>query len=193
MVCYTQNRSIVNKVYGMTPYELWKGKKPVVSYFYTFGSKYFIHNNEKSHLKAFDERADEGLFMGYSAVNKAFWVLNKMTMVVEEFIHVVFDKGNVNREVGKLSERLDHLSIRMDNPAEPSKESERAEWVVDENNRVRDVKFESEEFTIRLPSELHQLEQLEVEATPIVHAVDEETPPTTFQPNLKWLRDHPQD
>ncbi|MEQ5265909.1 hypothetical protein, partial [Escherichia coli] len=50
------------------------------------------HNNGKSHLKAFDERADEGIFMGYSEKSKAFRVLNKRTMVIEESIHVVFDE-----------------------------------------------------------------------------------------------------
>lgn len=56
MACYTQNRFIISKVHGVTPYELWKGKKPVVSYFHTFGSRCFIHDNGKSHLKAFGER-----------------------------------------------------------------------------------------------------------------------------------------
>ncbi|XP_031108415.1 uncharacterized protein LOC116012881 [Ipomoea triloba] len=71
-----------------------KGRKPVVKYFHIFGSKCFIHNNGKSHLKAFDERADEGIFMGYSEKSKAFRVLNKRTMVIEESIHVVFDESS---------------------------------------------------------------------------------------------------
>lgn len=82
-ICYTKNRFIIHKVHRKTPYELWKGKRPVVSYFHIFGSKCFIHNNKKSHLNTFDERANEGLFLGYSTTSKAFKVPNKRTMVVE--------------------------------------------------------------------------------------------------------------
>lgn len=105
ITCYTQNRSIINKVHVITSYELWKGKKTVVSYFHIFGSKCFIQNNGKTYLKAFDERADEGLFMGYSAVSKAFRVLNKRTMVVEESIHVVFDGPSANHDIGGYIQR----------------------------------------------------------------------------------------
>ena len=37
--CYTQNRSLIVKGAGKTPYELWNGRKPNVSYFHTFGCK----------------------------------------------------------------------------------------------------------------------------------------------------------
>ncbi|XP_019150173.1 PREDICTED: uncharacterized protein LOC109146979 [Ipomoea nil] len=50
------------------------------------------YTTTEDHLRAFDERADEGLFMGYSSVSKAFRVQNKRTMVIEESIHVKFDE-----------------------------------------------------------------------------------------------------
>lgn len=79
--CYTHNMSIIHKVHGKTSYELWKDKKSVVCYFHILSSKCLIHNNGKSNLKAFDEKADEGLILGYSVVSKAFRILNKRTMV----------------------------------------------------------------------------------------------------------------
>ena len=91
--CYTQNRSLINKLHNKTPYELWKGRKPNLSYFHSFGCKCFVHVNGKTHLKTFDERADEAIFLGYSSTSRAFRVLNKSTMVVEESIHVVFDES----------------------------------------------------------------------------------------------------
>ncbi|XP_019160883.1 PREDICTED: uncharacterized protein LOC109157431 [Ipomoea nil] len=60
----------------------------------------FIHNNGKNHLKAFDERADEGLFMGYSSASKAFRILNKRTIVIEESIHVKFNEKSEKNPVG---------------------------------------------------------------------------------------------
>ncbi|CAH9089121.1 unnamed protein product, partial [Cuscuta epithymum] len=90
--CYTQNRSLIHKTYKKTPYELWKERKPNVSHFHVFGSKCFILNNGKDYLKPFDPKSDEGIFLGYSATSKAFRILNKRTLVVEESIHVVFEK-----------------------------------------------------------------------------------------------------
>jgi len=63
--CYTQNRSLIVKGAGKTPYELWNGRKPNVSYFHTFGCKCYVHNNGKTQLRTFDEKADEGVFLGY--------------------------------------------------------------------------------------------------------------------------------
>ena len=57
-------------------------------------------------MKAFDAKADEGIFLGYSAESKAYRVLNKRTMITEESIHVVFDEPNLNREdIDELAEK----------------------------------------------------------------------------------------
>ncbi|GKD23492.1 retrovirus-related pol polyprotein from transposon TNT 1-94 [Tanacetum coccineum] len=43
--CFTQNRSLVHTRYNKTPYELIKGRKPNVQYFYVFGSLCYPINN----------------------------------------------------------------------------------------------------------------------------------------------------
>ena len=60
-----------------TPYELWKNKKPNISYFKVFGSKCFILNT-KDNLGEFDAKSNVGIFPGYSSSSKAY----KKTMVV---------------------------------------------------------------------------------------------------------------
>ena len=78
-----------------TPYELWKNKKPNISYFKVFRSKCFILNT-KDNLGKFDAKYNVGIFLGYSS-SKAYRVFNKKkkkTMVVKESIHVVFDEYN---------------------------------------------------------------------------------------------------
>ena len=52
--CYTQNRSLIHKRFDKTPYELFHGKTPKVSYFKIFRSDCFVHNNDKDHLTSFD-------------------------------------------------------------------------------------------------------------------------------------------
>ena len=77
--------------------ELWKNKKPNISYFKVFGSKCFILNT-KDNLGKFDAKSNVGIFFGYSLSSKAYRVFNKKTMVVEESVHVVFDESNESLE-----------------------------------------------------------------------------------------------
>ena len=48
--------------------------------------------NEKDILGKFDAKSDEGIFLGYSSISKAFRIFNKRTLVIEESIHVVFNE-----------------------------------------------------------------------------------------------------
>ena len=91
--CYILNRTLIRPILKKTPYELWKDRKPNLDYFHTFGCRCFIHNNGKDNLENFDPKFDEGIFLGYSISSKAYRVFNKRTLVVEEFIHVVFDES----------------------------------------------------------------------------------------------------
>ncbi|GKB58917.1 retrovirus-related pol polyprotein from transposon TNT 1-94 [Tanacetum coccineum] len=74
-----------------TPYELFKGKKPSLEHFKVFDSKCFILNT-KDYLTKFDPKSTEGVFLGYSPNSKAYIVLNKETMKVEESLNVKFDE-----------------------------------------------------------------------------------------------------
>ena len=91
--CYVLNRILLRPILKKTPYELWTNKKPNISYFKVFGCKCFILNT-KDNLWKFDAKLDVGIFLGYSTLSKAFRVFNKITMIVEESIHVIFYKSN---------------------------------------------------------------------------------------------------
>ncbi|GJZ03479.1 retrovirus-related pol polyprotein from transposon TNT 1-94 [Tanacetum coccineum] len=52
----------------------------------------FIHNH-KDHLGKFDAKADDGYFLGYSFILKAFRVFNTRRQQVEETYHVTFDES----------------------------------------------------------------------------------------------------
>ena len=45
-----------------TSYELWKGRKPNISYFHAIGSEYFVLNTKDKVLK-FDHKSDLGVFL----------------------------------------------------------------------------------------------------------------------------------
>jgi len=70
--CYVLNRVLIRPVLKLTPYEIFKGRKPNVSYFKAFGCKCFILNNGKSNLDKFDSKTDEDIFLGYSLTSKVY-------------------------------------------------------------------------------------------------------------------------
>nr|GEV91430.1 retrotransposon protein [Tanacetum cinerariifolium] len=63
--------------------------KPSLEYFRVFGCKVFIVNT-KVHLTKFDPQSYEGVFLGYSQTSKAYIVLNKETLRIEESLNVTF-------------------------------------------------------------------------------------------------------
>ncbi|GJZ33369.1 retrovirus-related pol polyprotein from transposon TNT 1-94 [Tanacetum coccineum] len=71
--CYVQNRVLVTKPHNKTPYELFQGRKPSLSFMRPFGCPVTILNTI-DHLAKFDGKADEGFFVGYSINSKAFRV-----------------------------------------------------------------------------------------------------------------------
>jgi len=104
-----------------TAYELFKGRKPNISYFHQFGCTCYILNN-KVHLKKFDAKAQKGIFFGYSERSKAYRLYNSETLRVEESMHVKFD----DKEPGdETPEQVDIAgSEDSDDFSEPDQTSE---------------------------------------------------------------------
>ncbi|GJY45968.1 retrovirus-related pol polyprotein from transposon TNT 1-94 [Tanacetum coccineum] len=88
---YILNRILIRAILGKTPYEILRGRKPTLDYFKVFGSRCFILNT-KDYLTKFDPKSYEGIFLGYSQTSKAYIVLNKQTMKIEESLNVTFDE-----------------------------------------------------------------------------------------------------
>ncbi|GJT88355.1 putative ribonuclease H-like domain-containing protein [Tanacetum coccineum] len=93
--CYVQNRVLVIKPHNKTPYELFLGRKPALSFMRPFRCLVTILNTI-DHLGKFDGKADEGFFVGYSTNSKAFRVFNSRTRIVEENLHVKFSEETPN-------------------------------------------------------------------------------------------------
>jgi len=88
--CYVQNMIYIRPLLNKTAYELFKGRKPNISYVHQFGCTFYILKN-KVYLKKFDAMAQMGIFLGYSKRSKAYRLYNSETLSVEESMHVKFD------------------------------------------------------------------------------------------------------
>nr|GEU31894.1 retrovirus-related Pol polyprotein from transposon TNT 1-94 [Tanacetum cinerariifolium] len=102
--CYVQNRVLVVKPYNKTPYELFHGRTPTLSFMRPFGCLVTFLNT-KDHLGKFDGKTDEGFFVGYSMNSKAFRVFNSRTRIMEENLHIKFSENILN----VVGSRLDWL------------------------------------------------------------------------------------
>ena len=109
--CYVGNRVVIRPMLAKTPYELWKGHKPNISYFKVFGCKCFILN-DRDPLAKFDPKSDEGIFLGYASNSKAYRVYNKRTYSIQESIHVVFDETNPFAPKVVEHEENDHINVQ---------------------------------------------------------------------------------
>ncbi|GKE39270.1 ribonuclease H-like domain-containing protein, partial [Tanacetum coccineum] len=87
--CYVQNRVLVVKPHNKTPYELFRGRTPTLSFMRPFGCRVTILNT-LDYLGKFDGKSDEGFFVRYSLNSKAFKVYNIRTRKVEENLHIRF-------------------------------------------------------------------------------------------------------
>ncbi|KAJ9545521.1 hypothetical protein OSB04_025228 [Centaurea solstitialis] len=90
--CYVQNRVLIVKSKGKTPYELFEKKKPYIGFLQPFGCPCTILDT-KTHLGKFESKSDDGFFVGYSSQSKALRVFNSSTRIIEESDNV---KCNVN-------------------------------------------------------------------------------------------------
>nr|GEV30065.1 ribonuclease H-like domain-containing protein [Tanacetum cinerariifolium] len=91
--CYVQNRVLIVKPHNKTPYELFRGFKPTLSFMRPFGCHVTIFNTFDN-LGKFDGKSDERFFVGYSLSSKAFRVYNTRTRKVEENLHIGFLENN---------------------------------------------------------------------------------------------------
>jgi len=91
---YVLNRCLIRPILKKTPNELFKGKKPNISYFHPFGYKCFIHNHGEDRLGKFDARSDEDILVGYSMHGKAYRIYNKRTQSIKESIHIIINELN---------------------------------------------------------------------------------------------------
>ncbi|GJX19874.1 putative ribonuclease H-like domain-containing protein [Tanacetum coccineum] len=87
--CYVQNRVLVVKPHNKTPYELFRGRTPALSFMRPFGFHVTILNT-LDYLGKFDGKLDEGFFIAYPMNSKAFMVYKIITRKVEENLHIRF-------------------------------------------------------------------------------------------------------
>lgn len=87
---HIQNRKI-SSTNDVTPFELWNGLKPDVSYFRIFGSPAFVHVPDETRRKLY-AKAVECILVGYCESSKSFRMWNPVKRKIIISRDVVFKK-----------------------------------------------------------------------------------------------------
>nr|GEU66365.1 hypothetical protein [Tanacetum cinerariifolium] len=86
------NRSTIVKRHLKTPYEIFCGRIPNIDFLHVFGFLIYIYNH-KDYLGKFNEKSNDGYFLRYSLVFKAFRVFNTRRQQTKEIYHITFDES----------------------------------------------------------------------------------------------------
>jgi hypothetical protein len=97
IIVHVLNKSHLRPQSDKTPYELWYGRPVSIKHFKVFGSKCYINNNDEN-LGKYDDKADEGIFLGYATNSKGYRCYNKRLHKMVDCIDVQVDEGIPARE-----------------------------------------------------------------------------------------------
>ena len=96
-----------------TPYELWYGRPASIKHFKVFGSKCYIKNNNEN-LGKYDDRANEGIFLGYATNSKGYRCFNKRLHKLVDCIDLKVDEGVPIREMRNIEYTTEEIAEAED-------------------------------------------------------------------------------
>ncbi|KAL8097944.1 hypothetical protein AgCh_030896 [Apium graveolens] len=89
--CYIQNRYLINKAHGKSPYSIMSNRKPTVKHLHVFGSKCYILKDNSEYVGKFDSKVFEAIFLGYLLERTAYKVYVIDQKKIMESTDVTFD------------------------------------------------------------------------------------------------------
>jgi hypothetical protein len=95
------NKSHLRPRSDKTPYEVWYGRPASIKHFKVFGSKCEIKNKNEN-LGKYDDKDDEGIFLGYATNSKEYICFNKIFHKLVDCIDLKVDEGVPVREVRNI-------------------------------------------------------------------------------------------
>lgn len=149
-VTYLKNRSPINALNKITPYEAWYGKKPDLSNLHTFECTAYHHI--KGARRKLDDKSLKCQFLSYEGVNQ-FRLWNGKKVLISS--HVFWDE--VVTEAGGYDEDLSVLSFDDQTNDEPSpiKTTENAEIaeIADDHQNTRTPPITPERTNVHISPE----------------------------------------
>jgi hypothetical protein len=102
-----------------TPYEPWYGRSASIKHFKVFGRKCYIKNNNEN-LGKYDDKSDEGIFLGYVTNSKGYKFFNKRLHKLVDCIDLKVDEGVPIREVRNIESTIEDTAETEDEQVQES-------------------------------------------------------------------------
>jgi hypothetical protein len=141
-----------------TPYELWYGRPASIKHFKVFGSKCYIKNNDEN-LGKHDDRADEGIFLGYATNIKGYICYNKRLHRLVDCIYIKVDEGIPIREVNNIESTTKDIDEVEDEQVQES-EKEDSEPEEDANIQTNSNRQTTSNSSSRITQKNHPASQI---------------------------------
>lgn len=166
---YIRNHCPSKSLNGRTPYEVWHGKKPNITYFKEFGCRAFCYNRDPKKGKL-DPRCKEGIFLGYSSQNKGYRIWLTSERRVEITRHVKFLENRIDKQMNveekilenfELLEHPDFIEIEMS--PQVNRENENPMKKQDENIETEQIIEEIQDEGIGNEQDVEEIQDIENE------------------------------
>jgi hypothetical protein len=143
-IVHVLNKSHLRPQSDKTPYELWFGRPASIKHFKVFGSKCYIKNNDEN-LGKYDDRADEGIFLGYATNSKGYRCYNKRLHKMVDCIDLKVDEGIPAREMYR------NESSTEDTVEADDKQVQESENEYSESDEDSDTQIDSNQHQLQIP------------------------------------------
>jgi hypothetical protein len=90
-IVHILNKGHIRPCSDKPPYELWFGRPASIKNFKVFGSKCYMKNNDEN-IDKYDDKVDEGIFLGYATNSKRYRCYNKRRHKLVDCINIKVDE-----------------------------------------------------------------------------------------------------
>jgi hypothetical protein len=118
-----------------TPYELWFGRTASIKHFKVFGSICYIKKNDEN-IGKYDDRADEGIFLGCATNSKGYRCYNKRLHKLVDCIDIKVDEEIPVKNVASAEPRTKGI-VKDEDEDEQVQGSEKEESKSDEDTNTQ--------------------------------------------------------
>jgi hypothetical protein len=88
---YVLNRCLTKSINGMTPFDVWHGRKPTVHHLRTFRCIMYLRNTTP-HLMKLEDRGRKMIFVSYESCSKTYRAYDPIMKRVHVTHDMVFDE-----------------------------------------------------------------------------------------------------
>ncbi|KAL8106459.1 hypothetical protein AgCh_030013 [Apium graveolens] len=193
--CYTQNKYLINKSHGKSPYIIFSKRKPTLKHLHVFGSKCYILKDNSEYVGKFDSKVFEAIFLGYSLEKIAYKVYVIGQKKIMESTDVTFDDDkcpSLDFLDENEAEALKFENLNIDSDSEEENEINTQQTMVEETTEQVNHDNENSSQTPEFDSTNSGGER---EENFVSHANSEGNEEETSQQThtRKWDRSHTRD